>query len=229
MTRIFETPIDLRGFELRNAAAANLSGAPSGPTVGQIYFDTTLNRLAVWDGTAWRVWADRANTLWDGSTDHAVSDLVNRANATGTQTRATISDLFTATLDEFTAPAGNVGMNGHKLTGMAAASAAGDAVEYAQFEAALATGVVHKLTAVAPSATTGAFTVTPGTPCTVVWTHGLGNSAADLVCRYYTSPGSGNTQGARVELDDVATDPNNLTITFPTTPAANQYYLSVTG
>lgn len=228
MARTFETPIDLRGFELRNAAVANLSGAPSGPTLGQVYFDTTLNRLAVWDGSAWRVWADRANALWDGSTDHAVSDLLNRANATGTQVRATISDLYAATLDEFAAPAGNIGLNGHKVTGMAAATTAGDAVEYAQFEA-VATGVGHRLTAVAPSATTGAFTVTPGTPCTVVWNHALGNSAPDFVARYYTSPGSGNTQGARVELDDIATDANNLSITFPTTPAANQYYLSVTG
>lgn len=228
MARNFETPVDLHGFELRNAAVANLAAAPSSPTVGQLYFDTTETRLAVWDGTAWRVWADRANALWDGAAERNAAYLLNRANATGTQTRATISDFLSATLDTFAAPAGNVAMNGHKLTGLAAGSVAGDAVEYSQFATATS-GLAHKLTAVAPSATTGAFTVTPGTPCTVVWAHGLGNSAPDFVCRYYTSPGSGNTQGSRVELDDVATDANTLSVTFPTTPAANQYYLSVTG
>jgi len=229
MARTYETPIDLRGFELRNAAVANLAAAPTSPALGQLYFDTTQGRVLVWDGSAWRVWADRANALWDGAAERAVSYLVSRANATGTQLRATISDLYSATLDQFAAPAANVGMNGHKVTGLAAGTAAGDSVEYSQFQTALSTGVVRKLTAVAPTATTGSFTVTPGTPCTVLWNHALGNSAPDFVCRYYTSPGSGNTQGSRVELDDIATDSNNLSITFPTTPAANQFYLSVAG
>lgn len=229
MARTYETPIDLHGFELRNAAIANLGAAPTSPSLGQVYLDTTVNRLMVWDGTAWRLWADRANTLWDGAADHAVADLLNRANATGTQARATISDFYAATLDQFAAPAGNVALNGHKVTGLAAGTTAGDSVEYNQFQTALTTGVARKLTAVAPTATAGSFTVTPGTPCTVIWNHGLNNSAPDFVCRYYTAPGSGNTQGARVELDDVATDANNLAITFPTTPAANQFYLSVTG
>ena len=53
MARKFLTNIDLNKLELQNAVIQNLSTAPSTPSVGQIYFDTTLGYLRSWNGSAW--------------------------------------------------------------------------------------------------------------------------------------------------------------------------------
>ena len=45
--------IDLNKNEIRNAVVQNLSTAPVNPFLGQVYFDTTLNLLQIWDGTNW--------------------------------------------------------------------------------------------------------------------------------------------------------------------------------
>ena len=53
MARKFLTPIDLTKLELQNARIQNLGTPPGSPGIGQIYFDTNLGYLRVWDGTAW--------------------------------------------------------------------------------------------------------------------------------------------------------------------------------
>jgi hypothetical protein len=64
-----------------------------------------------------------------------------RANHTGTQTASTISDFDTQVrtnrLDQLAAPNASVAMNSQKFTGGAAATAAGQFVEYAQWQTAL--------------------------------------------------------------------------------------------
>ena len=54
MARKYLTPIDLTKLELQNAKIQNLATAPASPVTGQIYFDTVLGYLRVWDGTAWK-------------------------------------------------------------------------------------------------------------------------------------------------------------------------------
>lgn len=51
--KIFLVDIDLNRNQLVQVRIENLATAPSSPVAGQIYFDTTLNKLRVWSGTAW--------------------------------------------------------------------------------------------------------------------------------------------------------------------------------
>jgi hypothetical protein len=129
MARKFLISIDLTQNQILNAALQNLGSAPGSPVAGQVYFDTTANRPLCWNAVA-GAWQ------WRG-TD---SDLLNaqagtfylaRANHTGTQLAATISNLqstvITYTLDTFAAPVAAVSLGGQKITNLAAPVAGTDA------------------------------------------------------------------------------------------------------
>lgn len=51
--KIFLVDIDLNRNQLVQVRIENLATAPASPVYGQMYFDTTLNKLRVWSGTAW--------------------------------------------------------------------------------------------------------------------------------------------------------------------------------
>jgi hypothetical protein len=115
MARRFGASIDLLTFSLLNAMLHPVSSDPSGLTSGdkgRVWFNTTSNKLMVWNGTT-------------------AIDLLARANHTGTQTASTISDLATVVqayrLDQFAAPNTDLSIASHKLTNVTDPASAQDA------------------------------------------------------------------------------------------------------
>jgi len=146
----FGKPVDLHGNEMRNMVIQNLGSAPAGEGAGQMWFDT-VNHLLKW---------------FNGTID---IDPLNRTNHSGSQIAATISD-FTAAVQalrwaSMTAPNAAVPMGAQNFSGLATASGAGQAVEYAQFTTALAniaTGMDLKETQAQVVTTTNLNLATPG-------------------------------------------------------------------
>lgn len=62
MAKKFLIGINLNRNELQNAVVQPLASAPSSPSAGLIYFDTTLDKFGVYDGTQWVYMGD-----FDGS------------------------------------------------------------------------------------------------------------------------------------------------------------------
>lgn len=101
MPRKFLTNVDLAGNQILNSLAQSLASdvTPAVGNAGQFWFDSTNKLLKYSDGTT-------------------VIDPRNRANHSGTQTRATISDLSGAALSSFAVPTASVSWNNQGLTNL---------------------------------------------------------------------------------------------------------------
>lgn len=126
MPRRFATSIDLMGLALLNAALNPVSSDPAGlgaGDVGRVWVNTSVPTVKYWNGST-------------------AIDLLARANQTGTQLASTISN-FTATVQaiqwsSMASPTGAVNMGSQNFSNLAAAASNGQAVEYAQFNNAIA-------------------------------------------------------------------------------------------
>ncbi len=131
--------LDLGGNRLVNAALESLATAPASPAPQRIYYDSVLGYARLWNGTTWiSVGATEADTL---DAQHGTYYLA-RANHTGTQAAATISDLATVVktykLSDFAVPTAAVPMNGQLITGLADPVSAQDAATRAYVIAQIA-------------------------------------------------------------------------------------------
>lgn len=117
MARIFRVPIDHSQLESLNFRFQNLSSAPGSPVAGQAYFNTATSKFNYHNGSAF-------------------VDPTARAQHTGTQLAATISDFDTQVrtnrLDQLAAPTADVNFNGRKLISVANGTAATDGINYGQ-------------------------------------------------------------------------------------------------
>jgi hypothetical protein len=118
--------------ELQNHKVHNVNGNPGTPVTGQLWYNTSTNKMMWYNGT--------------GNVDPLA-----RANHSGTQTASTVSDLATVVqayrLDQFAAPNVDLPLGSHKITGLTAGTATGHAVEFDQLNSAIATanaGIVWK-------------------------------------------------------------------------------------
>lgn len=122
MSRKFLTAIDLGKNELQNAVLQVLGADPSTPLQGQMYFSSASNRPLF-------------------RTTSAFIDLTARANHSGTQLAATISDFDTqvrlSRLDQMAAPTAPVDMGSQRITGLADPTSAQDAATKNYVDAAV--------------------------------------------------------------------------------------------
>lgn len=110
------TSLDFQKNEIQNAVLQVIAGNATTPALGQMWFNSTANR-----------------PLWQGS--GGALDLTARANHTGTQLAATISDLSTTVLayrlDQFAVPTAPVSLNSQRITNVATPTADTDAANKA--------------------------------------------------------------------------------------------------
>lgn len=123
---------------------------PSSPVTGQIFHRTDLAYASVWNGTVWQP-VDATVLVGVIPNTALATNPLARANHTGTQVAATISDLSTTvkayTLDTFAAPVADVSFNSHKITNLATPTLATDAAPKGYVDGAVqsaAAGIVSK-------------------------------------------------------------------------------------
>lgn len=201
MARKFLTPIDLNKLELQNVAIQNLATDPESPATGQVYYNTSLGKLKVYNGSSW---------VEVGNSQEQIEDYVNGLIAAG--------DAISIVYDDGagTLTIANTGV--HSLTGTAneiTVSAASGAVTLS-----LPDTINADISGTAASAT---YAVTAGTANAVaansvaLGTDTTGNYVASISGTSNEIEVSGSGEGASVTIGL----PDNVSVTGDLTVGGN--------
>jgi hypothetical protein len=141
-------PLNILGQELRNAKFQSLSSAPTAAE-SLFYYNSAAHTPMFYNGTAWIPFdATQATNIPISAL--AVNPLA-RANHTGTQLSATISDLAATvqayTLNQFAIPTANVNFNSYRLLNVATPTTASDGVNKAYVDSISTSGNAATATA----------------------------------------------------------------------------------
>ena len=169
MAKHFYTTIDMNRNQIQNRIIQTLATPPAAPGEGLEYYDTVLHTQMVYNGAAW-IPSNAALLVGAIPNTALTTNPLARANHTGTQASATISDLATTvqayTLNSFASPVANIAMNGFTFTGLnQAPNAAGQAAEYSW--------VIGQVNALNASITASAAGIDSKQSCLVVSTANL--------------------------------------------------------
>lgn len=133
MSRKFLNGIDLVKTQIINALLHVVAGDPGSPAEGQIWWDSSAQRVGVRGTSTTHKLVRDGGDLSAGSVANTAltTNPLARANHTGTQTASTISDfdtqVRTSRLDQLAAPTAAVSLNSQKITGLATPTAGTDA------------------------------------------------------------------------------------------------------
>ena len=139
MARRFLSGIDLALTQAMNMALQSFTGTPTTQAgiAGQVGYFPSLGYTATYNGAS-GAWVPHDASRLVGAIPMAALtvDPTQRANHSGSQLAGTISNLQSTvqgySLSAFAAPSANIAMAGFTLTGLSAATGAGQPLEYAQ-------------------------------------------------------------------------------------------------
>ncbi len=220
--------LPLQGLRLENLAMA-----PASPQPGYVYFDTAMGWARVCLNATGPVWLDlkeiTAANLADGSIalSKLATDPLARANHTGTQTAATISDLAAtisaavaaARLDQLAAPTTAVSAGNQKITNLADPTTGTDAVNQQTLQSyvlARINGLDYKNSVRAMATTNVSISAAPAAIDGVTLTTGdrvlLNGQSAGADNGIYDFNGAGNPMTRSSDADANAEVTGGLTV-----------------
>lgn len=133
MAKKMLTPLDMTKLEIQNHRLHAIAGDHASPVESLVWYDSTAKRVKFRTDSATLTLVTGGGDLAAGSVANSAltTDPLARANHTGTQAAATISDfdtqVRTSRLDQMAAPTADVSLNSRKITGLATPTASTDA------------------------------------------------------------------------------------------------------